>query len=110
MIAVTFRVEIDDFGVGVFCEGKSLNRSTHTSFWRFKTGGGDVYTAGMTRGGPVERANIIITLCRIHCAIQSRTRVPLMLMRTATGPNYRIIPRVRGRGAVIENRKNKTAR
>ncbi|KAF0770383.1 Uncharacterized protein FWK35_00009739 [Aphis craccivora] len=87
MIAVTFRAEIDVFG----------------------TGGGDVYTAGMTRGGPVERANIIITLCRIHCAIQSRTRVPLMLMWTAAGPNYRIIPRVRGRGAMIENRKNKTA-
>lgn len=66
MIAVTFHVEIDVFGVSVFCEGKSLNCSTRTSFWRFKTGGGDVYTAGMTRGGQVERANIIITLCRIR--------------------------------------------
>lgn len=40
MTTVTFRVEIDVFGVRVFCEGKSLNRSAHTSFWRFKTGGG----------------------------------------------------------------------
>lgn len=78
MIVVTFRVEIDVFGVRVFCEGKSLN--THTSFWRFKTGGGDVYTAGMTRGAPVERANIIITLRRIRVYIVRYGRVLASLL------------------------------
>jgi len=67
-------------------EGKGL--IAHTSFWRLRPGGGNgVHSAGMmSGGGPVERANIIITLAHTIRTLQSRV-IPLMLMRAAAGPN-----------------------
>lgn len=53
---VTFRV-FDVFGESVFAEGKGL--IAH-EFWCSRPG--NVHTAGMTSGRPVERVNIIITL------------------------------------------------